>query len=200
MNTLWNCLVVSVAACVAAWSTTATAADDGYETAAYEVLEKDGSIEIRRYPSLKLVTTPMKSRSTGRNGSFMRLFQYISGGNQQQEKVAMTTPVFMSEESKEGQMGFVLPKQVAEAGPPEPSDPNVKVTTRAGGTFAVIRFPGRVDQALAKQKESELREWMEAKGYHGHDGGELAGYDPPFTPAAKRRNEVLIRLKPAENE
>jgi hypothetical protein len=46
---------------------------------------------------------------------------------------------------------------------------------------------------------AQLRSWMESKGLVADEtngsGMETAGYDSPFTPPARRRNEVLIRLK-----
>lgn len=68
----------------------------GYETAAYQVETEDSGFEIRSYPELVLVQTPMSNRN-GRDGSFMRLFGYIQGDNEADAKIAMTTPVFMTE-------------------------------------------------------------------------------------------------------
>ncbi|MDV6033784.1 MAG: heme-binding protein [Phycisphaera sp. RhM] len=168
----------------------------GYESAEYKVIETDGSIEIREYPDLMLAATDSKIDSQGRDGSFMRLFQYISGANEAEQKIAMTTPVFMEGEigKSDVSMGFVMPKEVAAEGAPNPKGEGVKLRERKGGRFAVIRFSGRLDSKLAKEQESKLRRWMESRGLEGQDSAEAAGYDPPFTPAALRRNEILIRL------
>jgi DNA gyrase inhibitor GyrI len=168
----------------------------GYESAEYTVIESDGSFEVREYPDLMLVATDSKMDSQGRDGSFMRLFQYISGANEAEQKIAMTTPVFMEGEigKSDVSMGFVMPKEVAAKGAPDPKGEGVKLRERKGGRFAVIRFPGRLDSKLAKEKEAELREWMTSQGLQGEESAEAAGYDPPFTPAALRRNEILIRL------
>lgn len=178
----------------ATWTMTVRA---GYESAAYSVVESDGEIEIREYPDLMLVSTDSKMDSQGRDGSFMRLFRYISGENEGNQKIAMTTPVFMEGEigARDVSMGFVMPKEVAVAGVPEPNGEAVKIRKRSGGRFAVIRFPGRLDTKLAKQQEAKLRKWLASRGLSGEPSVEAAGYDPPFTPAALRRNEVLIRLK-----
>ena len=63
--------------------------------ARYRVVSSDGAFEVRDYADLTLVTTAMRFDAQGNDGSFSRLFRYISGDNRQQQKVAMTTPVFM---------------------------------------------------------------------------------------------------------
>lgn len=166
-----------------------------YESAAYNVLESDGPFEIREYPDLMLVTTGMKSQ--GRDGSFGRLFGYISGRNENDVNVAMTTPVFMEPESKEtrGQMGFVVPQKVAAEHIPNPTDETVQLQKRNGGRFAVRRFAGQMDARSMAENEGKLREWIVSRGLSSTDGLEFAGYDPPWTPNPFRRNEILIRLK-----
>jgi SOUL heme-binding protein len=175
-----------------------------YESAEYTVIESDGNFEVREYPELMLVATKTQIESEGRDGSFMKLFRYISGANESEQKISMTTPVFMENDKagSEVQMGFVMPKEVATRGVPSPTGEDVKVSTRAGGRFAVVRFSGRLNAELAKESEAKLRTWMEAKGLTADDsletsGVESAAYDGPFTPGPLRRNEVLIRLKSA---
>lgn len=181
------------------WNLTARAA---YESAEYKVIESDGKFEVREYPDLMLAATTTKLDAQGRDGSFMKLFRYISGANESEKKISMTTPVFMENDKSESgvQMGFVMPKEVAVEGAPQPTGEGVAIRTRKGGRFAVLRFSGRLDSELAKESEAKLRAWMETKGLVADDaadssGVETAGYDPPFTPPALRRNEILIRLK-----
>jgi hypothetical protein len=183
---------------VAAWTMTARA---GYESAEYKVIESDGNIEIREYPDLMLASTDSEMDSQGRDGSFMRLFRYISGANEDNQKIAMTTPVFMEGEvgERDVSMGFVMPKNVAAEGVPEPKGEGVEIRKRKGGRFAVIRFSGRIDSRVAKQQEDKLRKWMKSRGLAGDARAEAAGYDPPFTPGPLRRNEILIRLKEEPN-
>lgn len=166
-----------------------------YESANYSVVESDSPFEVREYPNLMLVTTPMKSQSNG--GSFGRLFRYISGENDKERKVAMTTPVFMEPEGqdRDGQMGFVVPEDVSAERIPEPVDGTVRIQKRDGGRFAVIRFSGRMDASTVAKNESQLRTWIDKKGFVATDAVEFAGYDPPWTPNPFRRNEILIRLQ-----
>ncbi len=170
---------------------------DAYESAEYKTLYSDGSFEVREYPDLMMVTTTSKFQSQGNDGSFGRLFRYISGGNENDRKVAMTTPVFMEPENHEtdGQMGFVLPRAVAAESIPEPSNENVQIQKRSGGRFAVLRFAGRMNAETRGAKEVRLRTWMQDNGLAGGATVEFAGYDPPWTPGPFRRNEILIRIK-----
>ena len=190
---------VIVAVGIFAWNTMARAA---YESAEYKVVTSDGKFEVREYPDLMLVATQTKLDAQGRDGSFMKLFRYISGENQSEKKISMTTPVFMENDKAESavQMGFVMPKQLAADGVPAPTGQGVDVRKRVGGRFAVLRFSGQLNTKTAKESEAKLRTWMATKGLVADDaaessGVETAGYDPPFTPGPLRRNEVLIRLK-----
>lgn len=186
-------VILTVAITYLGWRLTSRS---GYESAEYSVLESNGPFELREYPDLMLVTTAMKFQSQGNDGSFGRLFGYISGSNDDGRKVAMTTPVFMEPQDAqtEGQMGFVIPKQMT-ASIPHPLNQSVQIRQRAGGKFAVIRFTGRLDDGVLAANEDKLRNWIDAKKWTGSEGVEFAGYDPPWTPGMFRRNEILIRLK-----
>lgn len=168
-----------------------------YESAAYAVLESEESFEIRKYPDLMLATTKMQSESQGDDGSFTRLFRYIDGENNEQQKVSMTTPVFMepSDQETPGQMGFVIPQEVEKQGIPKPASGNVNIQKRMGGQFGVIRFSGRLNRESAAEAERKLRKWLVENDRTPEGDAERAGYDPPWTPGPFRRNEILIRLK-----
>lgn len=171
----------------------------GYESAEYSVLLRDGDFELRDYPDLMLVSTEMNPRSNGDDGSFGRLFRYISGGNENNQKVAMTTPVFMESSDSNGKMGFVIPKDVASSTIPEPSSNHVKLTKRLGGKFAVVRFAGRADVNAQSTQQSKLETWIGNQGLLADGQAEFAGYDPPWTPSKFRRNEILIRIRDEDN-
>ena len=197
--TYFTTIAVMVFIGVFAWNRIARA---GYESAEYKVVQSDGNFEVREYPDLMMVATTANIDAQGRDGSFMKLFRYISGANESGQKISMTTPVFMENDKagKEVQMGFVMPREVAVEGVPVPTGNDVDVCKRKGGRFAVLRFSGRLSADLAKESEAKLRAWMGIKDLVADDsstgsGVEAAAYDPPFTPGPLRRNEVLIRLK-----
>jgi DNA gyrase inhibitor GyrI len=191
MTLRFTLLVTFIIFATAAWSWSGPHRDR-YETAPYKVVSKDGDVEIRDYPALKLATAKMgEAENNEANRSFRHLFGYISGENEASEKIAMTTPVFMDEAT----MSFVLPEDVASTGAPEPKGTAVALTKFPGGRFAVLRFAGsRSDRAEVKA-EAQLRAWAAAKGIKVTGSAVFAYYDPPFTLPPLRRNEVLLSVQ-----
>ncbi len=155
----------------------------GYETARYDVLRTDGAFELRKYPELKVAAT---SEGSG-NGSFMRLFRYIQGANEKQEKLAMTTPVFM----EAGEMRFVVPEK-NKAAAPKPGSDKVMVKEIPARTVAAYRFSGRQSERREKSALEKLQLWSKANKMEPKGEPFFAYYDPPWTLGPFRRNEVLI--------
>lgn len=166
----------------------------GFESADYMVISKDGDFEIREYKPMLLVSTTMKGAELGNNSAFQRLFGYISGSNEDSQKIAMTAPVFSSNDEKTYTMSFLVPKDVAEKGAPAPTDENVKIETMEGGQFAAYRYSGYSTPEKIAEGKQKLTDWI-AKQELKTTGEMLsAGYDAPYVPADQRRNEVMIRL------
>lgn len=164
------------------------------ESADYTVIEKDGDFEIREYKPMLLVSTTMKGAELRNNSAFQRLFQYISGSNEDSQKIAMTAPVFSSNDEKTYTMSFLVPKDVAERGAPTPNDDNVKIEQMDGGQFAIYRYSGYSNAEAIKEAEQKLSEWIKKKELKTKGEILTAGYDAPYVPADQRRNEVLVRL------
>ncbi len=165
----------------------------GYESPAYKVEKKDGSFEIRNYPTIVAAAT----KTTNQNSGFGKLFQFISGENEGDQKIAMTTPVFMpaTADGRTAEMMFVVPKDVVSSGVPKPKAKDVSIKKMSSGRFAVIRTSGRLDNASKKSMLKKLRAEIEKRGLKTAGNPIYAGYDPPWTPGPMRRNEVMLRLR-----
>jgi hypothetical protein len=61
----------------------------GYESQPFKMIKSYDNFEIRYYPSVAMVQT---QSSPGSEQNFRKLFQYISGSNESNLKIAMTTP------------------------------------------------------------------------------------------------------------
>jgi hypothetical protein len=172
----------------------------GYESAPYQVVRSDGDFQVRDYPALTVVETSMVHGSRdGNDGSFMRLFRFITGGNESQQKIAMTTPVFMSGTTTNPTMAFVLPAKLKAASAPKPSDGAVTVRELAAGRFAVLRYTGRRNPTHEAAALARLQAWMAQEHLNVRSSPVYAYFDPPWTPAFLRRNEVMLRTDGGSN-
>ena len=184
------------------------------DIAPYQVINADAnkSIELRYYDQLILVSTPMaEGIDSNRNNAFYKLFKYISGSNLSKSevsiatpvlhnensegsgvKIPMTAPVFMDISEQKGFMAFVLPQSYTLDTVPKPKDPDLDVSAFNSITFAVIRFSGLLNAENIKTHREILEQWIKGEGLEPTGSYMAAGYNPPFTIPALRRNEVLI--------
>lgn len=161
------------------------------ETVPYQLVRAEGAFELRDYPALTLATTPMNAAS--RNGSFGRLFGFITGKNAKQEQIPMTAPVLIDPATGTPTMSFVMPPSRAAESLPQPRG-EVTLKQTEPGRYAVYRFPGSGTEANQQAATEKLRSWLHAQGIPAEGEPIFAYYDPPWTPVPLRRNEVLLRV------
>jgi hypothetical protein len=150
----------------------------------YEVIKAIDSVEIRFYPSATLVQT-----SGGNN--FGKLFRYISGSNESEEKIAMTAPVYMNEDKSE--MAFVMPLDVHQKGAPEPMGENVSLRITEPRYVAAIRYGGYTNASKEATYTKRLMKALEDNSIEAKGAVEFLGYDSPYK-FYNRRNEVMVEI------
>lgn len=177
----------------------------------YQVLEKEGSFDIRKYEEYWAAQTQIEGdyRESTSKG-FRLLFNYISGNNKQQEKIVMTSPVIQQEQGekiamtgpviqqKKGEswiMEFVLPAKYNTEKPPEPLDSEVKLVKTLGYRAAAITYSGNLREEKYNTKAKELMDIVRTKGLQPIGEPFSAGYDPPWTIPFLKRNEVLVIIE-----
>jgi len=158
------------------------------ETPDYKVAEKDGKFEVREYPAMTVARTAMG------DGDFMRLFRFISGGNEAEQKIAMTAPVLVQHKGEDSGMSFVVPREVAAKKVPAPKASDVSVDEMPAAKFAVFTYSGRRTDANEAEALAKLRAWAEKKNLNTEGEPMFAYYDPPWTLPFMRRNEVMLRV------
>ena len=181
------------------------------ETVEYEVLEKQGRIEIRQYPSYLIAETVVDAdfKEAG-NRAFGRLFNYISGHNRKQESIAMTVPVTQTETSEKIPMtvpvsmqeteglyavSFLMPAKYTMETIPEPLDEKVVIREVPAQKVAAIRYSGTWTQERYETRKATLESFMETKGLMPVGEPVFARYNPPIQIWFLRRNEVLIPVE-----
>lgn len=183
-------LVVVALVAVLYWRTSRAA----YESATYAVVRADGDLEIRDYAALVLAETPMTGGDANRNGGFGRLFRFITGANDAQQKLAMTTPVLVDPGPSNARMAFVMPANRTMLDIPKPTDKAVGMREVKACRYAVLRFSGSISEKSQDDAHARLLARMKTLGLEALSGPQFAYYDPPWTPPSWRRNEVLVRI------
>lgn len=174
----------------------------------FDVLDRFGDVEIRRYPPSVVVETVAPSETT----AFRRLFGYISGANRGSEEISMTAPVetedgpgesismttpVETEGDEDGvRMVFYLPAEYNYDSAPRPTDESVRLVERPGRVLAVLGFSWWATDGRVAEKTDELRSSLT-----GSDTYEIVGdpsllqYEGPWVPPFLRTNEVTIPVR-----
>ena len=161
-----------------------------YEEANYEVVKKNEIYEIRKYSDRLAIETDISNQGS----SFRKLFNYISGNNEDNEEIKMTTPVTQVEKKGNMTMQFYLPSRFNKENIPNPSNLDVKILNIKGGYYAVITYSGRAsDKNFIKHKNILEKELIK------NDIPILsppikATYNSPFTLPMNRRNEAMFEI------
>ena len=137
--------------------------------------------------------------------AFRRLFEYIRGANEGEEKIKMTVPVlhryFMEDqgdinEEKGGKLYFYLPEQHQES-PPKPTNQEVYIEwieqmTVVSRTFGEV---GAMDKHDYEEQFEKLHQVAVEKGGEGvcEDVGWVASYTRPRI--GRQRQEVMFVVK-----
>mgnify|MGYP001820205752 CR=1 FL=1 len=187
----------------------------------YTVLEQQGDIEVRDYPSLVVAEVRRDgSRQEGLSAGFDPLARYIFAKERGGERIAMTAPVVQQAEATyariamtapvtqqavdgSGQNGnrkagwavrFIMPSVYSLSDLPAPAGDDVKLYELPPRRMAAIRFNGRTTDRLIAKQEQRLLGWMQQHRLKPAAAPVYAYYNDPFTPGFLRRNEVLIEV------
>jgi effector-binding domain-containing protein len=180
----------------------------------YKLISKTENFELRDYPPLIVAETVVDGTlEEAGNKAFNRLFDYISGKNRSQSKIAMTAPVSQEPASEKiamtapvGQkrtewgwvVSFTMPMSYKMGDLPVPEDPDVKLRQIPARRMACVQYSGTWSEKRYNQYREELESWIKKNGFRILGEPIWARYNPPFTPWFLRRNEILISVVSAE--
>ena len=161
-----------------------------YEESKYNVVKSNEIYEIRKYSDRLAVQVV----NTNQNNSFQKLFNYISGNNETNEEIKMTTPVTQMKKKGNMTMQFYLPSNFNKDNVPNPSRSDVEIVNIEGGYYAVIRYSGRAsDKNFIKHKEI-LENELKKDNISIASPAIKASYNSPFTLPMLRRNEAMFKV------
>lgn len=168
----------------------------------YDVLKKDGNVEIRQYaPVIIAEVTIEGSRSEAPSAAFRTLFNYISGDNiaksGESVKIPMTAPVTQEQlEPNIWKIAFYMPANMTIETAPAPKNDKITLREVTLGKRVALRFSGRSTDDNIETHDAKLKAYLAQNNMtYDETGRILAFYNSPFTPWFLRRNEVLYPVK-----
>jgi hypothetical protein len=167
---------------------------DKIEMPAYSVIKKYGSMEIRQYPNM-IVAQTMLMQSTQEqkmSGGFRTIAGYIFGGNDRNQKIAMTAPVVMKM-GDTASMYFMMPKQYNSTQLPKPNSSKVEIVNERARVLAVIRFGGFSSEMKIEKYKNKLAAIISENNLKTTGPYIYMGYNAPWD-VINRRNEVAIEV------
>ena len=165
------------------------------ETYPYKVEKRYQDFEVRNYEA-SLFTSIQLPENTYENASrqgFSILARYIFGGNEKNEKIAMTSPVAMSLEDSITMM-FMVPKKLKKERLPQPNQPQIEFREEPAKKLATITFGGWANDKKIEKYKRKLISALESQEIAHTNQFYFFGYNPPFE-IFNRKNEVAVELE-----
>ncbi len=163
----------------------------------YTVLKSyEKNIELRQYPNMVVAKTSLKDNSFDQSGSdgFRSIAGYIFGGNEKEQKIAMTSPVVM-ELNDSATMYFVMPSQYKKDDLPNPSNKKVTIQEEVSKVLLVVRYGGYSSDERINSHIAVLKNIIQKHNLKTTGGFMYMGYNAPWD-IINRRNEVAVEIIP----
>jgi hypothetical protein len=162
----------------------------------FRVTRTYSDFEIREYQPCVLAEVKVSADySSASSSAFSRLFRYISKGNKNQEKIAMTAPVIASQKDRtanEWFVSFVMPSGSKFGHLPHPEDPQVILRDLDAETCIATSFRGKATSEKSAQVAKELRAAAAKENIALSEETRICRFDPPFKPGFLQYNEIVI--------
>jgi hypothetical protein len=184
-------ILIIVGAILGLWVAWGIISPHIWEQPEYEIIEKEGKFELRRYKEAKILSTTTSQF----NNAFSVLSSYIFGKNKEKEKIAMTSPVLTEmENDSKMKMVFFIPKKYRNKQMPTPYSDDIEFSTQDARDVAVIRFHGFMTEKKREIYLDKLLEILKIKGIQTKGSAFYLNYSDPFVPPPMRINEIGIEV------
>ena len=189
----------------------------------YEVIQRDGAFEIRKYAPILIAETSVDGdMDEASNKGFRLIADFIFGNNKLadsnvnskiamtapvtvepiSQKIAMTAPVTIEPQSSETNMQttkkwrihFVMPSQYTLDNIPKPKNDAITLKELPSKFFLVYSYSWLNTLSRVQTKTDEALEWANHKSLKVIGAPQLSRYDPPWTLPMFKRNEIMLEI------
>lgn len=173
----------------------AMSSQKGIETYSYSLEKTYDNFEVRNYEATLFTSVKLETNEYGEASGkgFSILAGYIFGGNEKEEKIAMTSPVSMSLEDSMTMM-FMVPKDIKKESLPKPNATDIEFIEVPAKTMAAITFGGWANDEKIESYKNQLLKALDEHGIEYTNKFYFFGYNAPYE-MVNRKNEVVVELK-----
>ncbi len=167
---------------------------NGIEVYPFKVLKTYDTFEVRSYEATLFTAVTLKTSDykKGSSQGFSILAGYIFGGNDENKKIAMTSPVSMSLEDSMTMM-FMVPKNFNRENLPKPNVSQIEFKEEPAKKMAAISFGGWANDEKIEDYKNQLINALDKEGLAYTNRFYFFGYNAPYE-AINRKNEVVVEL------
>jgi hypothetical protein len=191
----------------------AACATEGVEEPTFKLELSQDHFQVRDYaPTIVAETTVQGDAWGSRFEGFGPLADYIFAKGREGGKIAMTAPVTqqaprekiamtapVTQEARDNgswTIAFTMPAGSTLQSLPAPVSPDVKLIEQPSRRMAVYSFTGLATASDMDTAKTALMQKVSSAGLTPRGEPVFAFYDPPWTMAFLRRNEVMIEVAP----
>jgi hypothetical protein len=170
-----------------------------YETLSNEIIGSIHSVDFKIYNNYTKASVNNKAYNmNSASSNFPVLANYIFGGNKDNTKMAMTSPVLYNMSNKSS-FSFIMPKQFEINNLPSPDTEKIFFETVKNQCVAVMEFSGFANEKNCAVKHLELLNILKKNNIAYNNDFMIAVYQPPYQ-LINRKNEIWVEVNSLEVE
>ena len=170
-----------------------------YETLSNEIIGSIHSVDFKIYNNYTKASVNNKAYNmNSASSNFPVLANYIFGGNKDNTKMAMTSPVLYNMSNKSS-FSFIMPKQFEINNLPSPNTEKIFFETVKNQCVAVMEFSGFANEKNCAVKHLELLNILKKNNIVCNNDFMIAVYQPPYQ-LINRKNEIWVEVNSLEVE
>ncbi len=161
----------------------------------YTIVEEYADFEVRKYESALYTSVKLPSNkyeNASRKG-FSILAEYIFGGNDKNQQIAMTSPVTMTLEDSITML-FMVPKGLSKENLPKPNESSIEFKEEPEKKIAAIEFGGWANDRKIETYKQKLTAALERENIEHKNNFQFLGYNAPYE-MINRKNEIVVELQ-----